>query len=164
MQIHKYHFLITENLKNELNMIEELFHFSFSGKINFIIKKSDDIFKFTSFLKIDEESKVEHLNENKDIQLYIKKSLFKKIKKYHGRLNSYSIAVIVRLIIRIFLKMIEVYGFKGALKKLKKETRKLKKIYKSNNKKYITVQLMNFLRLQKNKNLKLLVILEKLLL
>ena len=45
MKTHNFHFLINKKLKTDINNIEELKKYSFSGKLNFILIKID---KFSS--------------------------------------------------------------------------------------------------------------------
>ena len=164
MKIHKFHFIITAKLKSELNEVTELNEYSFSGKINFILSKIENTARYLVKFRINENSRVEYLQTRKDIQLYIEEDLFQKIKYYHGKFNSYSIALFVRMMIRLFLNMIKEYGFKGALKRLRKETKILKKYNCITNKKHRIVQLLNYLGLKSNYNLKFKNILMKLLL
>jgi hypothetical protein len=164
MKTHNFHFLITEELKEKTNNINELKKYSFSKKINFILDKISNIPILLDKLKLNEKSKVEYLKNKKNVHLYIKEKLYKKIKYLHGYFNTYSLALYVRMVIRIFIRMVEKYGFEKALEEIEKQIKILKKINKTKNKKLIIVQLYNYLGLKLNKNQKLELILVKLLL
>ena len=111
MNTHNFHLLITDYLKPGLNNIRELNQYSFSGKIKFVLHKVDKIVNNLNKFNINEKSKAEYLNTRKKVHIYIEEKLYKKIKYYHRKLNSYSIAQLVRIILRIFLKMVKEYGY-----------------------------------------------------
>ena len=73
-------------------------------------------------------------------------------------------AKLVRMCIKLFIDMIKKYGFKKALKKLTNKSKILKRINNQINKRKELIQLLIFLGINCNKNLKIEEILTKLLL
>jgi len=152
---HELHFMVEQRLYNNLVQISRLQRISISGLIvtifntldTFLEKnmlKSND--RMCRYSKIDEDS-----NQRRHIHCYIPESQYRKLKKIYETLNFYSIAQIVRELIRSFVRAVFKYGFDVLINKLyhiKRIWNRMKENYKKEKRVFVRQVSTDFTKFQ----------------
>ncbi|MBN2544356.1 MAG: hypothetical protein JXB50_01080 [Spirochaetes bacterium] len=114
MKKHNFHMIISKLDYERLNNIKNIKNFSFSKKINYIIKfltKFIDVYHYTAKER-NSTYKIVNKEGKKNIHIYLEINDYRKFKKIKSDLNFYSMAQVFRFVINKFLLYFELYGFK----------------------------------------------------
>ncbi len=123
----EYHFVLNDSLKNKLTAVSSSLKLKLSNTVVFIIENMSPLFNKIYLLYKEENNHVEKLNWNCHLHVYINKNkevLYNKLKSIHKDNNTYSIASILRYILKVFIRGVEIYGLNGFLKILKNAEKK----------------------------------------
>ncbi len=119
----EFHFVLNEALKSKLSEVSKILKLKLSKTVVFIIENMSPLFDKMHLLYNEENNHVEKVNWNKHLHVYINKNkeeLYNKLKSLHKDNNTYSIAMNLRYLIKVFIRGIEKYGLYRFLKILKK--------------------------------------------
>jgi hypothetical protein len=152
----EYHFVLNSNLKNKIIKFGKLLDLNLSKTIIFMIENIYSIAWKMHFYYEEENNKIENVNWDSHIHIYYNKqknSIYSILKSIHKDNNTYSIANNLRLLIKIFIRGQEIYGFEKFMlilknSKAKWETnlkrsrvwRKNKKVRQLSKKPFINIQ------------------------
>jgi len=130
----EFHFVTNIILKQKLLFISKILKINLSQTIIYIIENMNPLIKKIHLIYKEENNKIEKINWNSHIHVYFNEKnriLYNKLKCIHKDNNSYSIACILRYLLKIFLKGVELYGFSTFLKILNKSEREWEIILKN---------------------------------
>ena len=133
LKTHEFHFVLNEVLKMKLAFIGKILNLNLSKTILFILEKAYPLIKKMHLKNHIENNKMEVVNWNAHLHIYFtngKQKLYNELKSIHKDCNSYSIAVKLREILKIFIRGSELFGIEKFLMILERAETKLKKIIK----------------------------------
>ena len=119
--IHDYHLMIDAELKQKICSIQDFNNLSFTDRTRFILKTC-------SFVAYEYYQGIKKLNSlipakmdgPVDAHVYFPVCEYQSLKEKHGGHNTFSVAVLVRTVMRLFLEGIEQFGFVRFVAKMKK--------------------------------------------
>ncbi|HOJ64699.1 MAG TPA: hypothetical protein PLE45_09795 [Spirochaetota bacterium] len=114
---HELHFKVNSAMREKLESILRELNLSLSGLIVYILQLYVNRIKKRYCFGNEDENKYERINANSDIHAYISKEDYRLLKKVHADLNFFSMAKLLREIIKIFIEEYEKMGVMGVEKK-----------------------------------------------
>ncbi len=110
---HELHFVVNSAMKKRLENIARKFNISISGLIVYILQIYSNRVKKIYCFGPEDGNKYERINWDSRIHLYLSKQDYRFLKKLHADLNFFSMGVLLRRIILLFLKEYEKLGITG---------------------------------------------------
>jgi len=125
----EFNFMINEELNNKLKDYCEQRNIPCSKAINKIIKIMLPIIKKHHFFSKENNCKYKIIIAVKKIHSHLDKRLYRELKLVHSNLNFYSIAILVRYLLKKFFELLEkkngrVKSVKRSMKKFSEKLRK----------------------------------------
>lgn len=120
MEIHLYHLVVNSKLLDRVRKLAAANKMSISGYIVSILYKAGDVLGVMESRSNDRDSTYLREPDSVDCYVYMPIELYRKYKQIHANLNFYSMAQMVRFMIRFVLREERVYS-KIDLKKRREE-------------------------------------------
>jgi len=114
---HELHFKVNSLMKEKLENIARELNLSLSGLIVYILQFYSNRIKKRYCFGNEDDNRYERINGDTDIHAYISKEDYRFLKKVHADLNFFSMAKLLREIIKIFIEEYEKIGIIGVEKK-----------------------------------------------
>lgn len=109
--MHDFHFIIDQEDYLKLKEMRRKYKISVSEISRRILNKMTPFLEKIHLFKTEELSKQKRIKNPVNRHIYLEESAYRKIKQIHDNNNIYSMGIIIRNIIKIFLKYHEKYGF-----------------------------------------------------
>ena len=124
--MYKYEFVANENFKQDLADIASILKMNKSQAIRHILKTMYPYLERKQFFSKRERSNYPNVDAAKrPVKAWLPDRLYNRIKQLHDQLNKFSMAVIVRGVLRWFMDGVKKYGLDGLLKILKEMENRL---------------------------------------
>lgn len=114
--MHDFHFIIDDVDYLKLKEMRRKYKISVSEITRQILNKMTPFLEKIHLFKCEEISEQKRIKNPKHQHVYIEESVYRKIKQIHDNNNIYSMGIIIRNIIKIFLKYHEKYGLDKLMK------------------------------------------------
>ena len=106
----EFHFVLSGVLKAKLMLLSRLLNLNMSKTVIFIAENASVLLGKCHFLYKEENEKVERVNWDCNIHLYLpkdKRKIYNKLKSIHKDNSTYSMAKSLRYAIRVFIRGVE---------------------------------------------------------
>ena len=133
LKTHEFHFVLNNALKTKLYITSKKLNLSFSKTVLYIIEKTIPIAKKIHLMNRKDNNKVENVNWDSHLKVYFPdkaKIFYNILKSIHKDNNTHSIAGILRYLLKIFIRGVDLFGFENFLMVLKNGKRRLERKFK----------------------------------
>lgn len=124
-EVHRFQFVLTWRMKNEIKDIGRELGLCMHDTIVFMLEMMYPAMEKYHFMGKEADGKQEKIHWDTKTHIKIDLNLFKRIRLLHTHMNIYSIAIIVRKMIMLFIKHFR----KGGLKRLRSLLMRFERIY-----------------------------------
>ena len=121
----EYEFVIGDNLYKKIKNLKEKKGESLSLVVRDIILLMLPFLKKKHLTEKRREKDYPSVNATCRIRIFLPKNVYNELKQVHDTLNTFSIAVLVREILKLYFQMIEKYGEEGFKKRLERVKNKI---------------------------------------
>jgi len=128
-----YHFVAKKEMYNRISEFSIQKKMNFSKTMRLIIESMIPLLDY--FIIFENESSEFHYNEfgaEVDIRFYINPNVFRKLKNAHGSMHTFSIATLIRKMIKLFFVLIEAKGLEWLTRSMKCSIKKIINILSKN--------------------------------
>jgi hypothetical protein len=109
---HDFHYVTTQKMKNRILKLGGTKNLTLSATIVYIFKKIEPILDRYHYVypEDNEIGKYGFIDADADIHVYLGEEEYRKLKLIHATMNFFSMAIILRWIIKLFFDCIDKYG------------------------------------------------------
>jgi hypothetical protein len=130
LKVKEFHFVLNEELMQQLKNISRMLKFNLSSTIIFILENMDVMINKIHLMH-SENNMNKEVNWNRHIHVYFsndERKIYHMLKSIHKDNNTYSIAGILRHLLKVFIRSVKLYGLEKFLQILEKASEKWRKI------------------------------------
>jgi hypothetical protein len=126
---HDFHLMVNSKMKREIIKISKKLNKSISSTIVYIIKTLNSMLKRYHFIypESKKDGKYKFINAKKHIHIYMNETDYRMIKHIYANMYIYSMAIIIRRMIEIYIAKVKEHGF-DKFHKIMKRYDKMNKI------------------------------------
>ncbi|HOJ63001.1 MAG TPA: hypothetical protein PLE45_01155 [Spirochaetota bacterium] len=114
---HEFHFVVKSEMKKRLVKLAEKLNLSLSKLVVYILQLFCNRIKKRYCFGVEDGNTYERIDATDKIRVYLSKEDYRFLKKIHADLNFFSMAVLLRRIVALFLEEYEKMGLLGVEKK-----------------------------------------------
>lgn len=112
-EVHRYHFTLTKGMKDEIKAIGRIIGKNMHDTIVFGLQEISPVMIKWHLMNEEADGKVEKVNWDTKAHVKLDFNLFKRIKLLQAQMTVYSIAIIVRRMLALFIKYFRRGGLEG---------------------------------------------------
>ncbi|HOJ64640.1 MAG TPA: hypothetical protein PLE45_09490, partial [Spirochaetota bacterium] len=109
----QFDFVIDDNLFNKIKILTEQNNKGFSEIIREVINTMLPFLKKKHLTEERRKRDYPCVNATKRVRVFFEERVYNELKQIHDTLNTFSIAVLIREILKLYFDLIEKYGFDG---------------------------------------------------
>lgn len=124
-EVHRFQFVLTTAMKDEIKDIGRDLDKTMHDTIVFALEIIYPVMEKWNLMNAEADGKVEKVNWDTKAHVKLDVNFFRRIKLLHSQMNVYSLAIIVRKMLMLFIK----YFRRGGLERLKEVIERFEGIY-----------------------------------
>jgi hypothetical protein len=121
---HEFHFILNPIMKDEINKISKMLDKSISSTVNHILRIINPMLERYHYIYPENKNdgKYRLINGKKHIHVYMDENDYRRIKHVFAHMYIYSMAIIIRKMIQVFITGVKKHGLNKFEKIMKKYT------------------------------------------